>query len=121
MKAQDIFKGRIYSGEIAMPGDSHELCLLLESYAKAIEFKGDFYSAVEDYKESIIVAHKYKSLECGGAYITALRQAKKSNNHKALNEATESLFGIDLMIYSIQRLVVEGRVKVIGKKVYLIN
>ena len=121
MKAQDIFKGRVHSGEIAIPGDSYELCLLLESYSKTLEFKGDFYDAVEDYKDSIIVAHKYKSLSCGGAYITALRQARKSNNHTALNEAAESLFGVDLMVYSIQQLIVEEKIKVIGKKVYLIN
>ena len=119
MKSQEIFKGKIHKGEITIPSDTVELVSLLDRYMDISKMNDHPKHLIEKYNLAFIQAQKYKSRSCGGAYISAIKQALKTSANKNLNDIVLAWYGVDLMTYTIQQLIVEEKIKLKGKKVYL--
>lgn len=121
MKSQDEFKMRIYKGDIPIPRDSVGLVSLLDRYLSISKIGHYPDGEIEGFKFAILQAQKYKAAKCGGAYISAIKQAVSTQGNSELNEIVTAWLGIDLMTHALQRLVVEGEIKIKGKRVYLKN
>lgn len=121
MSLQNKFKELIYQGEIEMPANNSELTTLLERYAIVSNFKGDICAQMEDFKALILLAHKQKSMGKAGCYISAIKTRTSGISNTKLKVAVRALYDVDLMTHSIQRLVADGKIKVNGKKIYLIS
>lgn len=119
MKSQEIFKGKIHKGEISLPKDTVELVSMLDRYLDISEINDHPHELVEQFKISFIQAQKYKKMKCGGAYISAIKQALGTAANNNLNKIILAWYETDLITYAIQQLIIDEKIKLKGKKVYL--
>ncbi len=121
MESQNIFKDKINSGDISFPASKVELFSLLDRYVEISKINDTPEKLIEEFKESLIKIQKYKSEKDGGTYISRIKGVVKTSANKKLNDIVFAWYGVDLITYSIQRLIVDGKIKLVGKKIYLIN
>ncbi len=121
MNPRDLIKEMIYKGEIETPRTDGELITLLERYRVAASVSYCLKERIDAYKDMIITAHKYKSKGEKGCYISRIKQGLNGVSNVILNDVVVAVYGVELMTKAIQELIVEERIKVIGKKIHLIN
>lgn len=121
MKSQDFFKEQIKDGIIGVPKNENETINLLDRYFEISKIKDEPTKRIEEYKNNFLKVQKYKSTKDGGAYISTIKSGLNTLANKKLNDVVFAWYGVDLTTYAIQRLIVDGKIKLIGKKVYLIN
>lgn len=121
MTPKDLMKKMIYKGDIETPIDDDGLISLMGRYATASRVDYCLQDRIDLYKDMIIKAHAYKSMSSDGCYISLIKQALRSLSHATLDDVVTAVYGVDLMTKAIQELIVEDRISVRGKKIYLIK
>ena len=54
-------------------------------------------------------------------YISRIKEGVLNGKNKKFNNAYKVIYGVDAITRIIQKLIVEKKIKVIGKKIYLIG
>lgn len=121
MKATDKFKMMIVDGEIEIPKTTSELLLVIDRYSIASNFNVDVESKIEELKDSFISTHKTKSNGKPCCYISRIKNGMMNLSNKKFNDVFKALNGVDVTNHIIEQLIIEERIKLIGKKAYLTN
>ena len=121
MKATEVMKKMIYKGEIDLPTSDAELMQLMERYSVASRMDESVVDVVNSYKELILSVYQYKSQGRDSCYISAIKQAVSSAYYERISESVMAVYGVDLVTRAIQMLVVDEKVAVVGKRIYLLN
>lgn len=119
MKPVEIFKSKILSGDIKIPVDEISLISLMDRYSVASSADYDLENKVDKIKDSIITVHGYNAKPDGGCYISSIRRVVIGKSTSVLNGVVQSVYGVDLITYCIQRLIVDGKIRLVGKKVFM--
>ena len=121
MKAIERLKVMIIDGEISQPKTSGGLVSLLETALFISDCKDDIEDKVKQLKHSFLSMYKIKSGGERSCYISRIKDGMLSGKNKKFNDVFKSLYGVDAIEHVIKQLIVEDKIKVIGKKVYLIG
>lgn len=121
MTAAEIMRSMVFTGEIKNPESPAEIVHLMDRFVAASSLSEPLQGAIESYKDSLVNAHSYKSGKKDWAYISMLKQATANEQVGKLDKVVFAVYGVDLITYSIQQLIVDNRIKLNGKKVYLVN
>jgi hypothetical protein len=115
------FEEMLKSGEITFPTNHDEMMCVLARYKYVIEHEFDMDKEFELFKILFVRMHRVKSGSKKYCYISAIKQGVMTNKFRTLSDIILSLHGIDLMTYAIQRLIVEDKIALSRKKVFLVN
>lgn len=113
------FKSMLSSGEISTPADFNEMSRLLDRHESLVSHSFDLDEEIDIFKLAFLNMHRIKSGNKKYCYISAIKQGVMKKRFKILDDVVWSLYETDLMTYTIQRLIVEGKISLSVKKVFL--
>ena len=121
MKSTEKFRMIIADGIIPMPKTHGELISIVDQYRFILEFPFDMDLEIELAKDAFVDMHEKKAGGENGCYISRISDGIMGQSRKRFAEVFSIIEGKDLIKHVIERLIVEERIKIIGKKVYLIG
>jgi hypothetical protein len=114
----------VASGKIKLPKSPEELLFIMDRFLKVstTSFSSDeLKEGIESFKDDFVAKHKTKSAGKKWCYISAIKDGMMGKKNKKLSYAVKVIHETDLTTLAIQQLIVENRIKLNGKKVYLVT
>ena len=121
MKLIEALKFRILEGKIEIPKTPSDLVLSLDCFLSVSKSNDDVGEKLKEFKHMFLSVHKSKSGREKFCYISRIKGGILGSKNKKFNDAYKFVFGIDAITSVIKTLIIEEKIKVVGKKVYLIG
>lgn len=113
------FKEMVESGEIPFPANNKEMFDVFTRYKYVADHDFDLDDEINLFKIAFLKMQRVKSGSKKYCYISAIEQGVMKNRYRMLSDVVLALYGVNLMTYAIQRLIVDGKIALSGKKVFL--
>lgn len=113
------FEEMLKAGEIKFPESYDELMAVLSRYKYVVEHEFDVDEEVEHFKVLFLNMHRVKSGSKKYCYISAIKQGVMTKKFRLLSDVILALHGVDLMTYAIQRLIIDEKIALSSRKVFL--
>ena len=121
MQLIEALKFRILEGKIDIPETASDLVLSLDCFLSVSKCNDDVSEKLKEFKSMFLSVHKSKSGGERFCYISRIKGGILGSKNKRFNDAYKLVFGIDAITSVIKTLIAEEKIKLIGKKVYLIG
>tara|TARA_R110000851_G_scaffold60415_3_gene139457 strand:- start:1905 stop:2279 length:375 start_codon:yes stop_codon:yes gene_type:complete len=121
MQLIEALKFRVLEGKIEIPKTPSDLVLNLDCFLSVSKSNDDVGEKLNEFKSMFLSVHKSKSGGKRFCYISRIKGGILGSKNKKFNDAYKFVFGIDAITSVITTLIIEKKIEIIGKKVYLIN
>ena len=121
MQLIEALKFRILESKVDLPKTPSDLVLNLDCFLSVSKINDDVGEKLKEFKSMFLSVHKSKSGRDRFCYMSRIKGGILGSKNKKFNDAYKFVFGIDAITSVIRTLTVEEKIKVIGKKVYLIG